>query len=165
MTDWRKGFRDTIGRDVARRHPAAEPSDPPLSDDGDPRQAKREARALLPWGRRFIAWITDFHKFVTALVSIAAVTVAIHVWLKGLITRKELEIAVTAAVTTAVTQALLDMRTDVVKLKEDSAWMKDTAKGLPEWKVSIETRVAATEHQGEKNEKRIDAYLVVARSR
>jgi len=161
---WRKELRESIDRDVARRHSAAESTDPPPSAE-ETRQAKKEARALLPWGRRFVAWVTDFHKFVTALVAISAMTIGVHVWLKGLITRKELEIAVEAAVEKAATRALLDVRTDVTKLKDDTS-------GLPTWRGDvtvtlsrIDTRLANAEHQGEKNEKRIDAYLVVARAR
>ena len=156
--------RESIDRDVARRHPGAELTDPPPSEE-DPRQAKRDARALLPWGRRFVAWVTDFHKFVTALLSISALTIGVHVWLKGLITRAELELAVEASVEKAVTKVLLDVRTDVANLKDATA-------GLPQWRSGvdvtlgkIDTRITAVEHQGEKNENRLNTYLVTARSR
>jgi hypothetical protein len=109
--------------------------------------------------------VTDFHKFVTALLSISALTIGVHVWLKGLITRAELELAVEASVEKAVTKVLLDVRTDVANLKDATA-------GLPQWRSGvdvtlgkIDTRITAVEHQGEKNENRLNTYLVTARSR
>lgn len=48
MDDWRKGLRDSIDRDVAKRHSAAEPSDPPRpSTTTPPRKHEGFVRAHL----------------------------------------------------------------------------------------------------------------------
>jgi hypothetical protein len=130
----------------------------------NPKTSDDEARPFLTWPRRFVAWVTDFHKFVTALLAIAGLTIAIHVWLKGLITRKELEVAVEASVEKAVVKGLLEARTDIADLKTSTS-------GLPSWRQEVtvtigklDERLQAASKQGEKNERRIDAYLVVART-
>jgi hypothetical protein len=162
---WSKGPpRDSIDRNVAQRHSAAEPpTDPPPSFEVARAQvvrAERQSiRAMMPWWRRFVAWVGDFHKFVIALISIASATVAIHVWLKGLITRAELEVAVEAATEKAVVKTLLDVKTDVSDLKTNTA-------GLPAWRKEAttkldqhDTRIGVVEHQEENLQGRFDKYL------
>jgi hypothetical protein len=114
---------------------------------------------MQPRWRRVLGWLADFHKFVITLASIAGTSVAIHVWLKGLITRAELDVAVEAAVTKATDKVLLDVRADLAIIKMNTG-------GLKEWRGDTTTKVIALE-QGltiaqklaEKNESRIDTYL------
>jgi len=123
----------------------------------------RRSMRVLPWWRRAWAWIGDFHKFVVTLISIAGTTIVVHVWLKGLVTRAELEHSVEVAVEKAVRQALVDSRTDIEILKQRTG-------GVPEWRadvtdrlLKVEGKAAAAEKQGEKNEDRIDRYIAAAR--
>jgi len=151
---------DQIDRDVARRHAGAEPTTfpPPIPE----RTTLLDTRAILPWHRRFALWITDFHKFVTAVLGIAALTIVVHVWLKGLITRAELEVAVTASVEKAVTKVILKTQSDVSDIKDAIAG----SPALPVWRGEtttkvehLEERLATTKALGEKNERRIDSYI------
>jgi hypothetical protein len=128
----------------------------------DPEE-RRSVRAMVPLHRRVIAWLADFHKFVITLVSIAATTVAIHVWLKGLITRKEMDVAVEASVSKAVAAAFVDIRTDLAIIKTNTG-------GLPEWRgettakvIKLEEKVGVAITQADKANGRIDQYLVNAR--
>jgi hypothetical protein len=126
-------------------------------------EARRSMRGMIPWWRRLAAWLGEFHKFVSTIVAIAAVTIAIHVWLKGLITRSELDLAVEAAVSKTTDRVLLDIRGDLAIIKTNTG-------GLPEWrgvttaKVSrLEDRTADALKLAEKNEGRIDIYLTSRR--
>jgi hypothetical protein len=156
---WSKPPRDSIERDVAQRHSAAEPLTYPPPSVEVVRAERQSIRAMMPWWRRFVAWVSDFQKFVIALSSIAAATVGIHVWLKGLITRAELEVAVEAAVEKAVIKTLLDVKTDVSDLKTNTS-------GLPAWRKEAttkldqhDTRIGVVEHQEENLQGRFDKYL------
>jgi hypothetical protein len=122
---------------------------PPDRDD------RRSMRAMVPRLRRAVAWIADFHKFVITLAGIATATVGAHVFLKGLITRKELDLAVESA----VTKALADVRADLAIIKTNTG-------GIPEWRgdmttrvISLEQRISIAHKLAEKNESRIDTYL------
>lgn len=97
----------------------------------DPRE---EARAFKPWWRRAWEWITDFHKFVLTFGGIAAATLAGHAWLKGLITRRELDLAVQVAVEKALVQVLADLKD-----------IKTNTGGLPEWRGDVTVRLAKVE--------------------
>lgn len=120
---------------------------------------RRSMRAIVPWWRRLTAWLSDFHKFVTTLIAIAGTTIAVHVWLKGLITRKELELAVDSAVTNAM-----------VGVKGDVAIIKTNVGGLPDWRGEttrrigdIEVKLSSVEKQTDKNERRLDTFISTAR--
>jgi hypothetical protein len=124
----------------------------------DPEE-RRSLRAIVPWWRRFTAWLADFHKFVTTLVAVAGTTIAVHVWLKGLITRKELELAVDAAVTKSMAE-----------VKGDLATIKTNTGGLPDWRGETarrlgkaEDKLVEVEKQTDKNERRIDTYIAIQR--
>lgn len=127
------------------------------------RDERRSMRAMVPWHRRVIAWLSDFHKFVTTLVGIAVTSIAIHVWLKGLITRKELDVAVEASVTKSVAAALVDVRTDLAIIKTNTG-------GLPEWRkettekvIALDQKTSAATKDASKANDRIDTYLINAR--
>lgn len=132
----------------------------------NPKPSGDDARPFLPWWRRFVAWVSDFHKFVTALLAIAGLTIGIHVWLKGLITRRELEIAVEASVEKAVKEALRETGAKITDLKDKIAGDPP----LPQWRGetttkigNLDERVNAAKAQGEKNERRIDSYIARGR--
>jgi hypothetical protein len=97
----------------------------------DPRQ---EAEAFKPWWRRAGEWLGDFHKFVLTLIGISTVTLAAHAWLKGLITRRELDLAVQVAVDKALVQVLSDLRD-----------IKANTGGLPDWRGDVSIRLARVE--------------------
>lgn len=127
----------------------------------DPRE---EARAFQPWWRRLGAWLAHFHKFVTVLVSVAGMTIAIHVWLKGLITRGELDLAVQAAVEKALMKTMLDVRSDLAVIKNSTG-------DLPAWRGDVTGRLAKVETKADGNAEasravteRVDRYLM-ARAR
>lgn len=127
------------------------------------RDVRRSVRAMVPWWRRATAWLADFHKFATTLVAVAGTTVAIHVWLKGLITRAELDLAVDAAVTKATEKALLDVRGDLAIIKTNTG-------GLPQWRgettekvVKLEEKASVAAKDAQKANDRIDTYLINAR--
>jgi hypothetical protein len=110
---------------------------------------------MLPWWRRLSAWVTDFHSIVSKVAAIAVATVAIHVWIKGIVTRSELH----AEVKQAVIEALLDVNTDLLIAKERAA-------GIPAWRVQVDERLPKVEHQaaeaeriGQKANDRVDTYL------
>jgi hypothetical protein len=120
---------------------------------------RRSVRAMVPWWRRLVAWAGDFHKFVVTGIAICGTTVVIHVWLKGLITRAELDVAVAASVTTATEKVLLEIRGDLAIIKMNTA-------GLPDWRgsttakvIALEQQIAGAQRLAEKNENRIDTYL------
>lgn len=114
---------------------------------------------MFPWWRRLAAWLKDFHHFALTLVSVSTMSVAAHAWVRGLITKEQL----TAAVEEAVRNAMIDQTTEIRLLKERTG-------GLPEWRSDVskrlsdvETKAAAAEKKGEKNEDRIDRYIAAAR--
>lgn len=120
---------------------------------------RKSMRGMLPWWRRLTAWLSDFHKFVTTLIAIAATTIAVHVWLKGLITRSELELAVDSAVTNAM-----------AGVKGDVAIIKTNVGGLPDWRAEttrrigvVEVKLGTVEKQGDKTEHRLDTFISTAR--
>jgi hypothetical protein len=126
---------------------------PPNRDD------RRSLRAMVPWWRRGWAWISDAHRFVVTVIAVCGTTIVIHVWLKGLITRAELDVAVAASVTTATDKVLLEIRGDLAIIKMNTA-------GLPDWRgsttakvIALEQQVAGAQKLAEKNENRIDTYL------
>ena len=80
---------------------------------------------MQPKWKQFLGWLGEFQKFAVTLISVATVSIAVHVWLKGLITRKELEVAVDASVRSAVVAVLTDVQVDVDLLKTRTG-------GLPE---------------------------------
>jgi len=128
----------------------------------DPRDRK-VARAMVPWWRRLFAWVGDFHKFVITLLAISAGTTAVHVWLKGLITRAELDLAVDAAVQKATKDAFLEVRGDLAIIKTNTG-------GLPLWRgetsakvIALEKDVSAAGKDAQKANDRLDTYLVNAR--
>lgn len=97
----------------------------------DPRE---EARKFKPWWRRAWEWANDAHKFLLTFGGICAATLAGHAWLKGLITRRELELAVQVAVDKALVQALSDLKD-----------IKTNTGGLPEWRGDVTVRLAKVE--------------------
>jgi len=118
---------------------------------------------MVPWWRRLLAWLSDFHRFVITLLAISAGTTAIHVWLKGLITRVELDLAVDAAVTKATKDAFLEVRGDLAIIKTNTG-------GLPQWRgetsgkvIALEEKVSAAGKDAAKANDRLDTYLVNAR--
>lgn len=118
---------------------------------------------MVPWLRRLMAWLSDFHKFVTTVAAIAAVSIAVHVWLKGLITRAELDLAVDAAVQKATEKALLDIRGDLAIIKTNTG-------GLPQWRgetseklIALDGKASAAAKDATKANDRIDTYLANAR--
>jgi hypothetical protein len=102
-----------------------------FSPEPDPRE---EARAFKPRWRRAWDWVTNLHKFALTLAAIGGTTLAGHAWLKGLITRKELELAVAAAV-----------QTEFATIKGDLETIKTNTGGLPEWRGDISIRLAKVE--------------------
>lgn len=124
--------------------------------DPDPNQFK-------PWWRRAVAWIGEFHKFATTLIAVAGVTVAVHVWLKGLITRAELDVAVQAATSKALVEMFSQMRADMETLKSNTG-------GLPAWRANVTERLGKVEDHASTNadqivrvEARVDRFLTRAR--
>jgi hypothetical protein len=97
----------------------------------DPRE---EARAFKPWWRRAWDWLNDAHKFLLTFGGICAATLAGHAWLKGLITRRELDLAVEVAVRQALAPALADLTT-----------IKTNTAGLPDWRGDVTVRLAKVE--------------------
>lgn len=140
------------------------PPRPPRIDGPEEQLAtRRSIRAMQPKWKQFLGWLGEFQKFAVTLISVATVSIAVHVWLKGLITRKELEVAVDASVRSAVVAVLTDVQVDVDLLKTRTG-------GLPEWRaevtiklVNLEAKMGTVEKKGEKNEDRIDRYIVVSR--
>lgn len=133
---------------------------PPPPPDREERQS---VRAMMPWWRRAVAWLGEFHRFVMTLLAISGITIAIHVWLKGLITRAELDVAVAAAVAEATKSTLAEVRGDLSVIKTNTA-------GIPEWRgettkkvVALERDTAAALHEGEKANARIDQYFTSVR--
>jgi hypothetical protein len=124
---------------------------------------RRSLRAVMPWWRRLFAWLSDFHRFATTLIAVAGTTIAVHVWLKGLITRAEMDLAVEAAVTKATEKALLEVRGDLAIIKTNTG-------GLPEWRgdtskrvISLEEKVSSASKDAQKANDRLDTYLINAR--
>lgn len=120
---------------------------------------RRSMRAIVPWWRRAWAWIADFHKFAVTLVTISGTTIGAHVWLKGLITRKELDVAVEAAVTKATKDALLEVRGDLAIIKTNTG-------GIGEWRaettakiIKLDEHVSAATKDATKANDRIDIFL------
>jgi hypothetical protein len=120
-------------------HPAPDPDD------------RKSIRAMLPWWKRFGAFVAD----VKVFIGICAATLAAHAWIKGLVTRTEVDVAVEAAVIKATAQIRGDLET-----------IKTNTGGLPEWRgetskkiVAIEKDVAAVTKDATKANDRIDAYL------
>jgi hypothetical protein len=124
----------------------------------DPEE-RRSVRAMVGGVRRFFGWLGDFHKFVVALVSVATLTIGAHVWLKGLITRKELEVAVEAAVTKATRDALLEVRGDLEIIKTNTGGIKDWRGETTEKLIKLDERATAATKEATKANDRIDAYL------
>ena len=124
----------------------------------DPNE-RRSLRAMVPWHRKALAWLADFHKFAITVASIAATTIAVHVWLKGLIARKELDVAVEAA----VTKATAEIRGDLAIIKTNTngipAWRGDTSDKL----IALDSKATAAVKDATKANDRIDAYLINAR--
>lgn len=124
--------------------------------DPDPDQFK-------PWWRKLFAWLGDFHKFATTLVAIAGGTIVVHVWLKGLITRAELDMAVQAATQKALVEMFSQMRADMETLKSNTG-------GLPTWRADVTVRLGKVEDHAVTNadqivrvEARVDRFLTRAR--
>lgn len=112
---------------------------------------RKSLRAMRPWWKRLGAFVAD----VKVVIGICAATVAAHAWLRGLITRAELNVAVEAA----VMKATAEMRADIDTIKKNTG-------GLPDWRGETTTRVGKLEEKvGEstrlanKANDRIDAYL------
>jgi hypothetical protein len=106
------------------------PSWPP-PDDLQPRRSMR----ILPWWRRVSAWVQDFHKFVTVLLSVATATVAAHVWIQGLVRRGEVKDEVKAA----VSEALREVHNDLTEVKDR------TSADLPRWRGKVDERLSKVE--------------------
>lgn len=134
---------------------------PPPSDSDDPELVPRHMR-MLPWWRRFGAWLSDFHRFVLVVVSACGSTVVAHAWLKTIITKEELKGEVAAAVVVVMLSTRVDLETMKQRTGED----------FPAWRQRIDARIAAAEkaagegvHLGEKANDRIDQYLHLVASR
>jgi hypothetical protein len=95
----------------------------------------RRSMRILPWWRRLSAWVQDFHKFVTALVSISAATVAAHVWIQGLVRRGEVK----EEVKKAVIEAMLQVRGDLSDVKDRAG------ADLPQWRKRVDERLVSVE--------------------
>lgn len=126
----------------------------------DPDQARMQ-----PWWRRLGQWLGDFHKFATTLVVIAGATIGVHVWLKGLITRVELDVAVAAAVEKALAKTMADVKSDLETVKSNTG-------GLPAWRADVTIRLTtvevnahATAEQTRSVNERVDRYLMARAGR
>lgn len=124
--------------------------------DPDPNQFK-------PWWRKLAAWLGDFHKFATTLLAIGGATIVIHVWLKGLVTRAELDMAVQAATQKALVETFSAMKADLETLKNNTG-------GLPTWRADVTQRLGKVEDHSAANgdqivrvEARVDRFLTRAR--
>ena len=127
-----------------------------FSPEPDPRE---EAKRFAPWWRRLGAWLADFQKFVMVLVGISGTTIAIHVWLKGLITRAELDLAVQTAVEKAVTKAMLDVRSDVTDLKTATGGLGPFRASTSDRLANVEAKANVNSDQVTKLGDRFDRYL------
>ncbi len=114
-----------------------------------------ESRAAKPWYRRAWAWIADAHKLLTVFTAVCAATIAAHAYIAGLITKDNLEIAVT----TAVTKAMLESRGDVSDLKDRTAGIVDWRKATQESIVRHEERIHGLEKQQDTLTNRVDKYI------
>jgi hypothetical protein len=124
---------------------------------------RRSVRAMVPWWRRAWAWLSSYPKFVTTLLAITGANTVVHAWFKGLITRKELDVAVAAAVSKATEQTLAEVRGDLAIIKMNTG-------GLPDWRakttekvVALEKDTATATHRAETAHQRIDQYLTSVR--
>jgi len=124
----------------------------------DPEE-RRSVRAMVGRVRRVFGWLGDFHKFVVTLVSVATLTVGAHLWLKGLITRKELEVAVEAAVTKSTKDALLQIRGDLDIIKTNTGGVKEWRGATTEKLIGLERDLSIATKDATKANDRIDAYL------
>jgi hypothetical protein len=145
--------REQQERAARARHPGNEPTFPPTSSDvEEPRRSMR----ILPWWRRFWAWVIDFHTIVSKMAAIAVASVAAHVWIQGLVTRSEVH----AEVKKAVIEALLEVNTDLATMKvrtgdDFPGWRDKVDDRLPK----VEERASQAERMGQKANDRIDTYI------
>jgi hypothetical protein len=134
--------------------------DPPQYDGPEVQlERRRSIRAMQPLHRRIFGLIAD----VKVFAGICAATIAGHAWLKGLVTRAEVNLAVKAEVTLQVKAALDEMRADLAIIKTNTG-------GLPEWRgqtsdrvVKLEEKADEAKHLATKANDRIDSYLVTVR--
>lgn len=121
----------------------------------EPLDTLTEANASKPWYRRAWEFATDAHKLLTAFGAICAFSIGAHAWIAGLVTKKNVEETVNAA----VVKAMLETNGKVSDLQNRTS-------GLPEWRIAThdmvtrhEERVHNLEKQQEKLETRFDRYL------
>jgi hypothetical protein len=114
-----------------------------------------ESRKAQPWYRRAWAWMVDAHKLVTFFTAVCAATIAAHAYIAGLITKDNLK----SEVKQAVTEAMLDTRTRVIQLEDNTAELPQWRKATQEMITRHDERVRLIDARQEKLEARFDRYL------
>ena len=114
---------------------------------------------MLPWWKRLGGFVAD----VKVFIGICVATLAAHAWIKGLITRAELDLAVKAEVATQVKEALREVRVDLDIIKTNTGGIKEWRGATTEKLIGLERDSANAANEAKKANDRIDSYLVTVR--